>query len=323
MPKVYRSAGVPRRRPGRAPAAWLDDGVVVDASRLPVTYEVAIGGRVLSYCLYGPPDGSPVIAHGGSPGTRWRRPEVVESIARSGVRLLAFDRPGYPGSTRQPGRRVADVVPDVEALARAQDWERFAVFGYSGGAPYALACAALLPDRVTRCAVGAGVAPPQADDDGFPGGRSPGRGEGFRLAVRGESALRPRMEQIAHDIMAAVEAGGPEMIPEPPGPDQQPPVASPPALDDPAAMARLRATFVESHDGWVDDLLAVARPWGLDPATVTVPVGIWHGKHDTRVSPAHTEWLVNVIPTAHPHIHDGGHAPTAQVHQEMLTWLKN
>jgi pimeloyl-ACP methyl ester carboxylesterase len=296
--------------------------VAVAASWAPVTYHVRVGDRVLGYCLYGPPDGSPVIAHGGSPSTRWRRPDVVESIARSGVRLLAFDRPGYPGSTRQPGRRIVDVVPDVQALASTQRWDRFAVFGYSGGAPYALACAALLPDRVTRCAIGAGVAPPQADDEDLAGCGSRSRGEGFRLALRGESALRPRLEQIAHEIMAAVEAGGPEMIPEPTGPDQQPPAAAP-ALDDPGAMARLGATFVDSHDGWVDDLLAVARPWGFDPRTVTVPVGIWHGRHDTRVSPAHTDWLVNAIPTAHRYIHDAGHTPSARLHREMLSWLKN
>lgn len=81
---------------------------------------MALGERVVSYCLYGPPDGSPVIARGGAQGIRWRRPETAESITASGVRLLAFDRPGYPGSTRQPRRRIVDVVPDVLALADAQ-----------------------------------------------------------------------------------------------------------------------------------------------------------------------------------------------------------
>jgi pimeloyl-ACP methyl ester carboxylesterase len=290
----------------------LDGVVAVDASLCPVTYEVAVGERVVSYCLYGPGDGSPVIATGGAPGTRWRRPEVIEDVAAVGVRLLAFDRPGYPGSTRLPGRRIVDVVPDVLALADAQGWDRFGVFGYSGGAPYALACAALLPDRVTRCATGAGVAPPQADAAGLR------RGEGFRLALRGESDLRPRMARIADDIMAAVEAGGPEMVPEPSGAAR--PVAHP-ARDDPAAMARLQATFVDSHDGWIDDLLAVARPWGFDLTTTVVPVGIWHGTQDTRVPPAHGDWLAGAVPTAQLHVHDGGHTPDARLHREILTWL--
>jgi pimeloyl-ACP methyl ester carboxylesterase len=198
---------------------------------------------------------------------------------------------------------------------------RFAVFGYSGGASYALAGAALLPDRVTRCAIGAGVAPPHADVGDSPGRQMPGRGESFRLAAQGEGALRPRLEQVAHQIMAAVEAGGPEMLPEPAAPGQHAPTP-PRALDDPAAMARLRATFVDSHDGWVDDLLAVVRPWGFDLDAITVPIGIWHGRNDTRVSSAHADWLTATIPTARRHDHDGGHVPTAAVHDDMLIWLK-
>jgi hypothetical protein len=62
------------------------------------------------------------------------------------------DRPGYGGSTRRPGRSVPGVAEAVRALADAQGWKRFAVFGGSGGGPHALACAALLPERVIRCA---------------------------------------------------------------------------------------------------------------------------------------------------------------------------
>jgi pimeloyl-ACP methyl ester carboxylesterase len=282
--------------------------VGVDEWLTPVTREVTVGDRVVSYCLYGPADGSPVIACGGSPGSRWRRPEVVRSAVAAGVRLLTFDRPGYPGSTRQPGRRIADVVTDVAALADAQGWDRVAVFGWSGGGPYALACAALLADRVTRCATGAGVAPPEA---GIPGG------EAFQLARHGEPALRPRMEQITGEIMAAVEAGGPELIPE----SGASAPATAPARDDPAALARLRATFLHSHDGWIDDLLAVTRPWGFDPTTITVPVGIWHAQHDTRISTAHADWLTAAIPTAERYDNDGGHVPDTHLQTEMLSWL--
>jgi pimeloyl-ACP methyl ester carboxylesterase len=112
------------------------------AALLPATYELVIEDRVVNYCLYGPEDGTPVVSHNGSPSTRWKRPEIVSAIERSGVRRLA------------------------DALG----WERFAVHGHSGGGPYALACAALLPERVTRCAVGAGPAPSHAEgvDPGQP-----------------------------------------------------------------------------------------------------------------------------------------------------------
>jgi hypothetical protein len=46
----------------------LDSLMVADQS-------VEINGRILRYCLYGPADGFPIIAHNGTPSTRWRRPD--------------------------------------------------------------------------------------------------------------------------------------------------------------------------------------------------------------------------------------------------------
>ncbi|MGH3172182.1 MAG: alpha/beta fold hydrolase, partial [Trebonia sp.] len=182
---------------------------------LPATYELVIGDRVVNYCLYGPEDGTPVISHNGSPGTRWKRPNMVAAIERSGVRMLVHDRPGYGGSTRKAGRRVADAAEDVRALADALGWERFAVPGHSGGGPYALACAALLPERVTRCAVGAGTAPSHAEGVDFFGRLDPRWGQTFRLALDGEEKLRSFLAEGAASIMATIAAGGPEMLPEP------------------------------------------------------------------------------------------------------------
>ena len=91
----------------------------------------------------------PVIAHHGTPGGRieyWRDPTIY---ARHGLRRITFDRPGYGESTRLAGRSIADVVPDVVAIADALGIDRFAVIGGSGGGPHTLACAALLPERVT------------------------------------------------------------------------------------------------------------------------------------------------------------------------------
>jgi pimeloyl-ACP methyl ester carboxylesterase len=255
---------------------------------------VQVGGRNLRYCLYGPADGFPVIAHNGSPSTRWRRPEQIEAMHESGVRVLMPDRPGYGGSTRRPGRTVADVVPDVIALADAQGWDRFAVFGGSGGAPHALACAALLPQRVIRCAVLSGIRPPDP------------------APPPDEPTLRSQLEQVADDIMAKIAAGGPEF----PGES-----AALPARDDPAAMARLRATFVDSHDGWVDDSLAFARPWGFTMPDGAVPVGIWHGTQDTNLSPDHAEWLLTHISGAEGHQYTGGHRPPTTTYRDIYTWL--
>ena len=260
----------------------------------PTSELVGPDGRLLRYCLYGPADGFPVIMHGGSPSTRWRRPSLIATMEQSKLRLLAYDRPGYGGSTRQPGRRVADAAPDAEALADALGWSRFAVFGGSGGGPHALACAALLADRVTRCAVVSGIKPAE-----------PGR------PIREEPDVRSQLAGVAAEILGRVDAGGPEFPTEP----------GPAARTDPEAMARLRATFVDGTDGWVDDSLAFARPWGFDVELITAPVGIWSGTQDLDVPAEHSEWLLATIKTAQGHVYAGGHQPGPGVYRQIFQWL--
>ena len=251
-------------------------------------------GSVLRYTLYGPADGHPVISHNGSPSSRWKRPALAAAMRRSKLRFLVYDRPGYGGSTRRPGRAVADAAADTGALADAHGWRRFAVFGGSGGGPHALACAALLADRVSRCAVLSGIRP--AD---------PG------ATARDEATVRSRLAESAAAIMGRIDAGGPEM----PGDD------GPAALGDPDAMARLRATFVDGMDGWADDTLAFARPWGFDPSAITVPVGVWRGTDDVAVPADHAEWMLTHIPGAEGHVYTGGHLPDPDVYVEIYDWL--
>jgi pimeloyl-ACP methyl ester carboxylesterase len=281
---------------------------------LPRTHELAVPGGIVSYCTYGDPDGPPVITSGGAPGTRWQTPEATAGIDRAGIRLLHYDRPGYPGSTRRADRRIADITDVVQSLADAHGWDRFAVHGRSGAGPYALACAALLPDRITRCAVGASLAPPAAD---LFREHDPAWSSGFRRAADGDAALRPHLRGLGERILALADAGGPEMPAESgiTGP------TAPPARDDPDAMARLRATFLDSLDGWIDDQIAVIRPWGFDVCTIAVPVALWHGRQDTRVPYVHGEWLAGHIPGARFHPHEGGHRASDAVQQEMFAWV--
>jgi pimeloyl-ACP methyl ester carboxylesterase len=257
--------------------------------------QISVDGRTLRFCLYGPVDGVPVIELVGTPSSRLRRPDQIAAMEQSGVRVLMPDRPGYGGSTRQPGRTVSDVVRDVEALADSQRWERFAVSGGSGGGPHALACAALLPHRVTRCAVLSGIRP-QA------------------VTLPPEEVLRSQLTQLGADILGQVEAGGPEYPGAPPGP---------PAWDDPAARARLVATFADSIDGWYDDKVAFAQPWGFSPQSIRVPVGIWYGTADEYVPESDAQWLLENIPTAQGHQYAGGHLPTSATSLDIRRWLSS
>jgi len=169
----------------------------------PPTRELAVsGGRVVRYCCYGPQAGLPVVSLAGTPGTRWERPGVVGAIGQQNLRVVVPDRPGYGGSDRQPGRTVADVAADVAAVTSAQGWAQFAVTGFFGGGPHALACAALLAGRVTCCAAVATPVPPGTPGADLFADAAQGDAEDFRLGLRGEQALRPYLEDRASNALA-------------------------------------------------------------------------------------------------------------------------
>src|SRR4051812_35034353 len=100
-----------------------------------------------------------LLWHHGTPQTGALLEPVLEAARRRGIRLLSYGRPGYGGPTPRPGRTVGAAAADVARIADALGLERFAVMGASGGGPHALACAALLGDRVTAAACLAGLAP--------------------------------------------------------------------------------------------------------------------------------------------------------------------
>ena len=107
-------------------------------------------GRVLAINEAGDPDGLAVFVHHGTPSAGILYAPWVEHAAADGIRLIGFDRAGYGGSTRLPGRAISAVAADVEAIADAFGLDRFATWGISGGGPHALACAALCGERSQR-----------------------------------------------------------------------------------------------------------------------------------------------------------------------------
>ena len=116
-------------------------------------------GRVLGYAEYGNPECAAVLYVHGHPDSRLEARLLAQQAAAQGVRLVAADRPGIGLSACQPHRRMTDWPQDVADLAGHLDISRFAVLGMSAGAPYALACACAMPDRVTACGVVSGVGP--------------------------------------------------------------------------------------------------------------------------------------------------------------------
>src|SRR5215472_10202335 len=164
-------------------------------------------GRVLAVEEGGDPAGRPVLVHGGTPNSRRLYGPHADDAAERGLRLISYDRPGYGGSSPQPGRTVADCAADVRAICADLGIDRLATWGISGGGPHVLACAALLPDLVCAAASLASVAPFDADGLDYFAGMGQGNVDDTRLFLADEVAARAKTEADREQSLAALLHG--------------------------------------------------------------------------------------------------------------------
>ena len=278
------------------------------------------GGRTLRVLEDGDPAGVPIVVHHGTPGSRLLSRSWVRRAREQGIRLIGYDRPGYAGSDRHEGRSVADAAADVRAIADGLGLDRLLTHGSSGGGPHALACAALLGDRVAAAATLAAVAPYGADGLDWLAGMGEDNVREFGAALAGPQAVASMLEEFA----TAIAGAGPEDLAE-----EMRTLLSPPdraVLTGELAedlLAAARAGIGERRDGWLDDDLAFVQPWGFEPEAIAVPVLLWQGRQDLMVPPAHGEWLAGRVGNVEPHISDAdGHLTLAVTRLgEIHDWL--
>ncbi|MEO8274353.1 MAG: alpha/beta hydrolase [Chloroflexota bacterium] len=256
-------------------------------------------GRSLDVWLAGPPDGIPVVYHSGTPGNGLPFAQYVAAMAERGLRYLSITRPGYGGSTRLEGRAVAHVVGDTLTVFDELGIDRAYVVGWSGGGPHALACAALMPERVLGTAILAGVAPYPAAGLDWLSGMGAENVEEFNLALAGPAALLPTVEAGAAQMRAVTPEGIADafgdLVDEVDRGHAKGPFASYLAALDHEA-------FRLAGWGWFDDDIAFTRPWGFGVADVESQVHVWQGAHDRMVPFAHGQWLAANLPDACPHL---------------------
>jgi pimeloyl-ACP methyl ester carboxylesterase len=258
-------------------------------------------GSPICFADFGPADGYPVLFLHQSPGCRLSM-RFPDRVAALGGRLVSYDRPGCGRSPRRRGRSAVDCVPDVEAVVDALDLPEFAVVGYSGGAPHALAVGARLASRVSRVACYGAIAP--ADELGL-----------AEWTREHGSDMR--------EFVAALQAGEEALVPLLAQEDAEARAAASP--DDPIGAIILEATR-DGIGGWVDDELACFRAWGFDVRDVVAATWIWSNPNDTVTPPNHAAWLAQRIPNAFlvTSTNALGHVPVDDpeaARTELYSWL--
>jgi pimeloyl-ACP methyl ester carboxylesterase len=283
-------------------------------------------GRRLAVDSLGASDGIPIFLLHGTPGSRRGPRPRAAVLYRLGIRLICYDRPGYGRSDRHRRRCVADAAADVTAVADHLGLTTFGVVGRSGGAPHALACAALLAGRVQSAAALVGLAPPDATDLAWYDGMADSNTTEFGRAQENPrvvaATLTERAKQVRDDPEFLLKLLEPELTRQ----DHR-------VVDEVAIQRLLTETYAEAcrrgAQGWIDDVLALRSPWGFDLEKIDVPVLIWHGQEDVFSPVSHARWLADHIRCGRDDARvevvvkpDAAHFDAVKILPDILTWVK-
>jgi pimeloyl-ACP methyl ester carboxylesterase len=277
-------------------------------------------GRSLAFSEWGDLQGSPVILFHGTPSSRLFCPDE-DATEAAGVRLITVDRPGYGRSDPRPGRTLLDWVDDYIEFVESLALPACPIIGWSGGGPYAMACAARLPDRVPAIGLAASPGPvsevPGALDDLAPDDQ-------LVAELWGRDRIAA-MEEIERQCQPW--ADDPEMLfreiakAHPDDLDTQLMVGSG-AVEPFQQMMREGAR--QGSSGWASDHIAGwLTPWGFSLGDIAQEVYVWWGDADLLINRANTDYLATTIPRSKLVIYPGaGHSLPIWRWGEMLSALR-
>jgi pimeloyl-ACP methyl ester carboxylesterase len=263
-------------------------------------------GAVIAIEEYGDANGVPVIFCHGWPSSRTMARLTDEPALTLGIRIISPDRPGIGNSTLQPDRKLTDWPRLVQRVVDHLHIGEFRMLAISGGAPYAYATAAAMPQRLRAIAI-VGGAPPLAELTNT---------EGLLPLYHWMLALHRTRPQLLRRLFYLAR----------PVLSLRPPIRLRPlflkmlllrpcdaeSLRDAAAFEAIfesqRRAWRTSAEGVMADAQIYAQPWGFTIEDVRVPVRLWHGKQDRAFSVHLAEEVAKRLPDCKAHfIEDAGH----------------
>ena len=233
-------------------------------------------GRRIGWMLRGPAGATVVGYLHGQPGSRRDlRMFAEQTLSRYGVRMLAIDRAGY-GETSVVGSDRRDVARDLLTVADHLGVVEFPLMAVSMGGVYALALAAIAPERVTRVVMVSGHVLPydgpeiiaglsaaeQADVDRLLSGRTP------ELEAEYAAAAASMTEDPLGMLRALAQGWGPR---------EQSLVETPMMT---AVAQSVSFGLAAGHIGLLEDGLRTVSPLEFELSDVRCPVRAIHGTID-------------------------------------------
>ena len=232
-------------------------------------------GRTLGWGQYGEEVGTPVFFFHGTPGSRMMRHPDISITEKLKVRIITMDRPGFGLSDPKPSRTFWDWPDDVQELADALQIERFGVIGFSGGGPYAMACAYRMPERVTAVSLVSSLSPPH-----LRGSQKP-----LPLVIRllfscsrsVPGVLPVVVNPIVRKVRQRFDAAYDRFAGYLPECDRK--IFLDPQIKK-VFKESLSEAFRQGSSGFLTELAMQNRPWGFDIGEIRQKIYVWHGSLD-------------------------------------------
>ncbi len=279
-------------------------------------------GRRLSFCSFGDPQGRPLVALHGTPGSRLKFASA-DPIARDlGLRLICPDRWAY-GDTEAPKTpTLCAYASDAQELADQLAIDRFAVLGVSGGGPYAVAIAAEASDRVTSLGLFAPVGPIAGSNSHQEPAIPPDAFHRFCFCTL------PQWPKVVRTIFGAYRAGlnvAPSLA------VSLAALRTPPAdrriLSDQQLRANLARAFrvglADGTQGTAIDMVLFGNKWEIDLDHIKAPARLWLGDADRNIPKTAARTLATQVPNCElVSLTDAGHFWILQNEAEVLAWFR-
>ncbi len=245
-------------------------------------------GRTVGFVDYGTPDATAVLWCHGGPGSRLEPAHLRADAAAAGLRIIGIDRPGYGLSTTQPGRTIGDWVPDALAVADHLGIDQFVTVGVSTGGAFALAVAALAPERVLGV-VACGSMTDMRWREGRATMSKPHTLDVWDAPNR-EAALAAAVAAHGENGAKMLEGGMRAVLP----PSDLATFGDPVWMRE--AMTAFPAGFTHGLEGYTDDRLADGPGWvSFDIEAIRCPVTVLHGGRDPMVDVIHARHTAELV----------------------------
>lgn len=269
----------------------------------------------LSWEEYGKSRGYPVFYFHGLPGSRLE-PESAEAAAKAlGIRIIAIDRFGYGDSLPASGHAFSKFCDALSEVAAALDLCNYSLLGFSGGAPYALACASRLANQIDKITIVSAVA--DFSTPVMQKHANPDTKPLFELAAADPKLARTQFETLAPSTDALMQMMQSNIPPD----DQR--IFSIAKFYD-HYFNNLATALNQGVDGMLNDASLLGSPWPFDIRDIRVPTTIWHGDEDRNCHIAIPDYFANNIPAAQLNVLPGkGHFFIFEYWLEILSELVN